>query len=239
MKVTYLKHSGFMVESRNYIYLFDYIGGNIDKAIKSDKKIYVMVSHIHDDHFSKIIFDIATKHDNVTYILSYDVVKKIKKNAILSKMTEQLNIIRVQAHEKYKIDDIVVETLKSTDEGVAFIVSEKDGTIYHAGDLNWWHWDGEPKSWNRNMEVNFKREIDSMRGRKIDIAFVPLDPRQEEHYADGMIYFLENVECEAVFPMHYWDEPKVIDRFIAEYPKYKSRIRNTELAKEEKCGRTE
>ncbi len=23
-----------MVESRNYIYLFDYIGGNIDKAIK-------------------------------------------------------------------------------------------------------------------------------------------------------------------------------------------------------------
>ena len=48
--------------------------------------------------------------------------KKIKKNAILSKMTEQLNIIRVQAHEKYKIDDIVVETLKSTDEGVAFIV---------------------------------------------------------------------------------------------------------------------
>lgn len=207
MKVTYLKHSGFMVESRNYIYLFDYIGGNIDKAIKSDKKIYVMVSHIHDDHFSKIIFDIATKHDNVTYILSYDVVKKIKKNAILSKMTEQLNIIRVQAHEKYKIDDIVVETLKSTDEGVAFIVSEKDGTIYHAGDLNWWHWDGEPKSWNRNMEVNFKREIDSMRGRKIDIAFVPLDPRQEEAYYMGMDYFIKNVGANEIYPMHFWGEP--------------------------------
>lgn len=207
MKVTYLKHSGFMVESRNYIYLFDYIGGNIDKAIKSDKKIYVMVSHIHDDHFSKIIFDIATKHDNVTYVLSYDVVKKIKENAILSKMTEQLNIIRVQAHEKYKIDDIVVETLKSTDEGVAFIVSEKDGTIYHAGDLNWWHWDGEPKSWNRNMEVNFKREIDSMKGRKIDIAFVPLDPRQEEAYYMGMDYFIKNVGANEIYPMHFWGEP--------------------------------
>ena len=117
MKVTYLKHSGFMVESKNNIYLFDYISGNIDKAIKSDKKIYVMVSHVHDDHFSKIIFDIATKHNNVTYVLSYDVVKKIKKNAILSKMTEQLNIIRVQAHEKYKIDDIVVETLNQQMKG--------------------------------------------------------------------------------------------------------------------------
>lgn len=217
MKVTYLKHSGFMVESKNNIYLFDYIGGNIDKAIKSDKKIYVMVSHIHDDHFSKIIFDIATKHDNVTYILSYDVVKKIKKNAILSKMTEQLNIIRVQAHEKYKIDDIVVETLKSTDEGVAFIVSEKDGTIYHAGDLNWWHWDGEPKSWNRNMEVNFKREIDSMKGRKIDIAFVPLDPRQEEAYYMGMNYFIKNVGANEIYPMHFWGEPRIIDRYKSEY----------------------
>lgn len=217
MKVTYLKHSGFMVESRNYIYLFDYIGGNIDKAIKSDKKIYVMVSHIHDDHFSKIIFDIATKHNNVTYVLSYDVVKKIKKNAILSKMTEQLNIIRVQAHEKYKIDDIVVETLKSTDEGVAFIVSEKDSTIYHAGDLNWWHWDGEPKSWNRNMEVNFKREIDSMRGRKIDIAFVPLDPRQEEAYYMGMDYFIKNVGANEIYPMHFWGEPRIIDRYKSEY----------------------
>lgn len=217
MKVTYLKHSGFMVESRNYIYLFDYIGGNIDKAIKSDKKIYVMVSHIHDDHFSKIIFDIATKHDNVTYILSYDVVKKIKKNAILSKMVEQLNIIRVQAHEKYKIDDIVVETLKSTDEGVAFIVSEKDGTIYHAGDLNWWHWDGEPKSWNRNMEVNFKREIDSMKGRKIDIAFIPLDPRQEDAYYLGMNYFIKNVGANEIYPMHFWGEPRIIDRYKSEY----------------------
>ena len=217
MKVTFIEHSGFMVESRNYIYLFDYIGGNIDKAIKSDKKIYVMVSHIHDDHFSKIIFDIATKHDNVTYILSYDVVKKIKKNAILSKMTEQLNIIRVQAHEKYKIDDIVVETLKSTDEGVAFIVSEKDGTIYHAGDLNWWHWEGEPKSWNRNMEVNFKREIDSMRGRKIDIAFIPLDPRQEDAYYLGMNYFIKNVGANEIYPMHFWGEPRIIDRYKSEY----------------------
>ncbi len=217
MKVTYLKHSGFMVESRNYIYLFDYIGGNIDKAIKSDKKIYVMVSHVHDDHFSKIIFDIATKHNNVTYVLSYDVVKKIKKNAVLSKMVEQLNIIRVQAHEKYKIDDIVVETLKSTDEGVAFIVSEKDGTIYHAGDLNWWHWEGEPKSWNRNMEVNFKREIDSMRGRKIDIAFIPLDPRQEDVYYLGMNYFIKNVGANEIYPMHFWGEPRIIDRYKSEY----------------------
>ena len=204
MKVTYLKHSGFMVESKNNIYLFDYISGNIDKAIKSDKKIYVMVSHVHDDHFSKIIFDIATKHNNVTYVLSYDVVKKIKKNAILSKMTEQLNIIRVQAHEKYKIDDIVVETLKSTDEGVAFIVSEKDGTIYHAGDLNWWHWNGEPDDFNADIEKSYTTEINRLKGEKIDVAFVPADLRLQDKYFWAVNYFLKTVSAKRLFPMHFW-----------------------------------
>ena len=59
--------------------------------------------------------------------------------------------------------------MKSTDEGVAFIVREKDGTIYHAGDLNWWHWEGEPKSRTEIWKLILK-EIDSMKGRKIDIA---------------------------------------------------------------------
>ena len=49
-----------------------------------------------------------------------------------------------------------------------------------------------------------------------DAAFVPLDPRQEAHYADGILYFLENVDCNAVFPMHYWEDASVIKRFITE-----------------------
>ncbi len=38
-----------------------------------------------------------------------------------------------------------IRTLRSTDEGVAFVVHYAGKTIYHAGDLNWWHWKkGEP-----------------------------------------------------------------------------------------------
>ena len=37
-----------------------------------------------------------------------------------------------------------IRTLRSTDEGVAFVVHYAGKTIYHAGDLNWWHWEGEP-----------------------------------------------------------------------------------------------
>ena len=76
-------------------------------------------------------------------------------------------------------------------------------------------------------------EIDKIKGTHFDAAFIPLDPKQGEHYADGMLYFLKHVDCNAVFPMHYWNEPSVIDRFITEYPQYKSQIKNTESAKGE------
>mgnify|MGYP000240738453 CR=1 FL=1 len=114
--------------------------------------------------------------------------------------------------ESYTLDNgTQVSTLLSTDSGVAFIVKTKDSTIYHAGDLNDWYWEGEPDADNRQMTSRYRAEIDKLKGIHFDAAFVPLDPRQEDHYADGMIYFLEKVECEAVFPMHYWDDPKVID----------------------------
>ena len=34
---------------------------------------------------------------------------------------------------------------KSTDECVAFLIETEGKWIYHAGDLNNWVWDGEPK----------------------------------------------------------------------------------------------
>ena len=66
-----------------------------------------------------------------------------------------------------------------------------------------------------------------------DAAFVPLDPRQGDHYADGILYFLKNVDCNVIFPMHYWNDANVIKRFITEYLQYKLRIKNTECTKGE------
>ena len=50
------------------------------------------------------------------------------------------NVTVVNANKGYIIDGVAIETLKSTDEGVAYIVHSDGITIYHAGDLNWWHW---------------------------------------------------------------------------------------------------
>lgn len=138
-------------------------------------------------------------------------------------------------HDKaYTLDnDTEVDTLLSNDSGVAFIVKTREGTIYHAGDLNDWYWEGEPETDNQRLTSAYRAEIRKIKGMYFDVAFVPLDPRQEGHYADGILYFLENVDCNAIFPMHYWGDASVIKRFITEHPQYKSRIKNTECTKGE------
>ena len=115
-------------------------------------------------------------------------------------------------------------TFRSTDLGVAFLLEEEDGLLYHAGDLNDWVWEGEPEDWNRDMTAAYRKEIDllaqTLEGRTLDMAFVVLDPRQKADYARGMAYFLDHIQAEAVYPMHYWDDPSIIETFLREYPQY-------------------
>ena len=49
MKVTYLEHSGFLVELEDSCLLFDYYRGELP-GLDPDKKMLVFVSHAHYDH---------------------------------------------------------------------------------------------------------------------------------------------------------------------------------------------
>ncbi len=216
MKITYLDHSGFLVETKAANYLFDYIKGEIP-VTEPPKPLYVLVSHRHGDHFNPEIFKLRERYQSVTFILSYD----IKVNSFRLRKwgigeNEEASIISVRSNTTYEIEDFTLTTLKSTDEGVAFYLQTKAGTIYHGGDLNWWYWEGESKGFNNNMTANFKKEIDKLTDVSIDVAFVPLDGRQEAYYYLGLSYFLEKVNVKHVFPMHFWGDFSLINKFIEE-----------------------
>lgn len=198
MKITYLRHSGFLVELEQVWLLFDYYRGEIPEFPKG-KKGYVFVSHRHIDHFNKEIFNFLKKQNNITFVLS---------------------------------DDICIRTLRSTDEGVAFLVSAEGKTIYHAGDLNDWYWKEESEDWNQEMSANFRKYIEPLRDREIDAAFIPLDPRQEEYYTLGMDYFLELAKPEKVYPMHFWRKPEIIERWLEEHPQSQDRDRIVRITEE-------
>lgn len=67
------------------------------------------------------------------------------------------------------------------------------------------------------MDEKFRSYIEPLRGKKIDAAFIPLDPRQEEYYSLGMDYFLNLADAVQVYPMHFWGEPEIISRWYEEH----------------------
>lgn len=214
MKITYIAHSGFLVELERCLLLFDYYKGEIP-PLSPEKPLYVFASHRHGDHFNPEIFRLADTHKRVWFLLSHD-IKLSLSNRKRWKIDglEEGQIITMKANAEYEIPGLgKVETLKSTDEGVAFLVTAWEHVIFHAGDLNWWLWKGEDKGWLENMTADFKRETERIAGRQIDAAFLTLDDRQEEYFYKGMDWYLRSCRIRYAFPMHYWQDASVIRRF--------------------------
>ena len=224
MRITYLGHSGFLAETKEHYLLFDYYTGKLP-VFSPEKKLTVFVSHSHQDHYNKEIFALQNGL-HITYVLSGD----IRRKRIEELVHRENELLSVKAHETYRLygDQMAIETLRSTDIGVAYLVtlSEEGRTyhFYHAGDLNLWKWAEESKAHNNNMEANFRREMELIRGRHFDAAVVPLDPRQEDFAFGGMDLFLETADADAVFPMHFWKQPEIIRAYLKARPQVKNLI---------------
>lgn len=218
INITYINHSGFLLELSNCYFLFDYYNGQIP-PLDNDKMLFVFVSHGHGDHFNPEIFELYKEHPNTYYLISSDVKLTERGNNKYGITKELAGLIKVvkpyEEHELFDEDKnrIAVKTLKSTDMGVAFLISYCDKTIYHAGDLNLWMWMGESKQYNNDMRARFDKEISELKRHNIDVAFAPLDPRQEDWYSLGMDALLTSTNVRYVFPMHFWDKPEVIQKY--------------------------
>lgn len=221
MKVTYIHHSGFFVELAHVCLLFDYEAGSLPE-IPEGKAVVIFASHRHGDHFCPDIFQMFSgdgeAERNVSYVLSHDIrenrVPEEKRSHTVFVKPHTVTKLMVPLDGQEETEALEVETFRSTDEGVAFLVRCEGCTLYHAGDLNNWYWKGEPDSWNHNMAANYQRELEKIREalgeNEIDAAFVPLDPRLEEYFYLGLDGFMRTVGARNLFPMHCWDRYEVI-----------------------------
>ena len=223
MKITYIYHSCFLIETDNCYYLFDYEKGSLPK-LDVTKPIFVLSSHGHPDHYNPEIFSLLDSLGMKTIhaILSDDIVCPANVNALQV----------VPGKEYHLCLDQKLTTFQSTDLGVAFLIEDDQKLIYHAGDLNDWVWEEESDSYNEQMTKDYRKQItllsQKLNQRKIDVAFIVLDPRQENDYARGLCYFLEHIPVKQVYPMHYWESPDIITTFLKEHPKYKFQVQITE-----------
>ena len=222
MQITYIHHSGFLVETDRFYYVFDYESGDLPE-MDPEKPVFVLSSHSHGDHYNPEVFSKLAGMRHVRAILSADIVPPAG-----------VDTLSVSPGKTYSLNPRQsITTFRSTDLGVAFLVEDGENLIYHAGDLNDWFWEGEPETWNAQMTADYRRQIrllgETLGQRIVDAAFVVLDPRQEADYDRGMCFFLEHVAAKQVYPMHYWDDPTIIETFLQDHPTYKSQIQFTEM----------
>ena len=215
MKVTYLFHSCYYVEFEDKVLIFDYYQGKLP-SFSTNKKIYFFVSHSHYDHFNDKIFDMYKDHD-VKYFVSSDCF-----------VEQRDNVFTLLIDDYIEVDNIKIKTLRSTDLGVAYLVYTNNKSIYHAGDLNAWCFEENNESDNEFMEFLYSKELDKLKGEDIDIAFVPLDSRLKKNAYRGIELFLEKNQPKYLFPMHMWNNFKVVEKFskLTDYKGFVSVICN-------------
>ena len=221
MKITHVYHSCFLAELENSLLLFDWYKRDLP-VLPADKKLYVFCSHVHEDHYNAQIWALQTTHPDITYILD-EGIREAGDHP-------EADIVLVRPRQTYEIpanqsaagteNSIRIITLESTDMGVAFYIEAEGKRLYHAGDLNVWFWNDEPMEDNIASEKKCRgemqyladriREENSRQGEEkelpdlLDAAFVPLDPRLEEHAPRCIAAFMEILGAKYVFPMHYW-----------------------------------
>lgn len=227
IKINYLFNSGFLIQTKNYCLIFDYYLDSVDegqrdisngviteKDLNTNKKLLVFTSHGHEDHFNPVILNWKKKRQDINYILSSDIE--------LTDKDERINV--VSPYNTLNVEDILIKTYGSTDAGISFWLEVDGINIFHAGDLNWWHWFDEPEDFNENQEKVFKQEIEKIKDNKIDIAFFPIDPRLKEDYYLGGEYFIKELNPKVLIPMHFGTNYEVTKKFASKVSNYETKV---------------
>lgn len=226
LEVTYYLHSGFSCAMGDVLLVFDYWQGEKrrlrkDKRLTGEKlssyrEVVVFVSHSHEDHFDPVVYEWgkdAGETTTIRYVISRDVPKGYVGQRVAA------------GEECAPFDDVHVKVFDSTDMGVSYLVEIEGVRIFHAGDLNFWHWREESTMKEiAEAEEAFRAAVEPIEKEAIDLAFFPVDQRQGGLFDAGAMYFIMTVKPRLLVPMHFWGRAEVAVEFAR-----KSRCKQTEV----------
>ena len=237
IKLIFTGHSGFIVETEETVLAFDITkeGADIDELnqrienVPREKKLFVFSSHAHGDHYTPRIFTWfggIYGGEPAEFFLGDD--KEMK----FSRVPDSDNIHFINGNEEAECEGVKIETLPSTDAGVAFIVTADEKTIFHAGDLVWWDWtrDGgvydpeEARKEAEETERDFKEKMAPLKGRHIDLAMIPLDPRLGGTSDWTIEEYNRVADIDLIAPMHQWGQFTLTDDFVKSHPDMEDKI---------------
>lgn len=218
MKLTYLFHSGFALETDRCILIFDYWmdpSGIVPRFLSGGKHVYVFSSHFHEDHFNKEV--LQWKKNNpfteYTYILSKDILKRRRAKK------EDADVWLAKGGT-WKDENINVRATGSNDSGVSWIVEVDGKRVFHAGDLcNWFARFLAEDTPDKTVyseefgeffnplaeEKRFLGELKDIRKitGEFDLVMFPVDGRIGNGYTLGARQFIERFKVGLFVPMHF------------------------------------
>ncbi|HHT49472.1 MAG TPA: MBL fold metallo-hydrolase [Firmicutes bacterium] len=216
LKIVYLFHSGFLVETERHLLIFDYYreaagskastsakAGELPEFLQTDKQVYIFASHRHADHYNPGILEWGKIKPDLTYILSNDIKPRWQG--------ERIHLVAPGAERG--IDSLYLKVLGSTDQGVSFLVEIEGWHLFHAGDLNWWYWEDDSETELLAAERSFKHEISKLEGEALDLAFFPVDPRLGAYYHLGGAYLIQQLQPNHFIPMHFGTDVQITKSF--------------------------
>lgn len=200
MEITYLYNSGFLVKTGKTILVFDDCNdpANIVKSyVKSGnfENLYFFASHAHFDHFDLNILDYEKYV--AKYIFSNDI-----KGTKRAKSFPAEKVFYIKKYDAYDDDNIKVTSFDSTDVGTSFLVETEGKKIFHAGDFNWWDWDGETEDLRKIAKNAFFKQLKKLEGLYFDSAFFPVDGRLGNSAELGAKEFLKHTDTKMLIAMH-------------------------------------
>lgn len=207
MKLTYIYHSGFALEFDTFTIIVDYYKDTVmpfekglihSQLLNRPGKIYILSSHSHPDHFNPEIILWKQQREDIQYIFSHDILEAglaTKKDAIyLSKL------------DTYEDSHLKIKAYGSTDIGISFLIQAEGKQIFHAGDLNNWHWNEECSAEeSQEYETNYLKELELIAKdvTHLDLAIFPVDPRLGKDYMRGAEQFINRIQTDLFAPMHF------------------------------------
>lgn len=219
IRLTYIFHSGFVVETAAGILVFDYwldLANVLPKCLsrRGGRHVYVFASHFHEDHFTKDIFGWKQSlGSDVTYILSKDILKH-------SRADKGEADVWLAKGGTWADENIQVTATGSNDSGVSWIVETGGNRIFHAGDLcNWYaRFLADGNKYRQPYSEELGEDIDPVAEEKrflgelkdiqkiakgFDLVMFPVDGRIGNGYTLGARQFIERFQVGMFVPMHF------------------------------------
>ncbi|MDD2244768.1 MAG: MBL fold metallo-hydrolase [Dysgonamonadaceae bacterium] len=217
MRVTYIFHSCYVVECEGFSMIFDFYkdtkqtDGSMwvnDYLLNKKEDLYVFCSHSHPDHYNNEILRWKERKKNVHFIFSNEVAESTGEKLA--------DVVYLDKCSIFEDENLMVKAFGSTDIGGSFLIKVGEKYIFHAGDLNNWHWSEEvPSAEALIYENNYLCELELMAEdvEHLFLAMFPVDPRLGKNYMKGAEQFVSRIQTNYFLPMHFSEQYESANAF--------------------------